>query len=174
VGNRRLTYEDLREWLRAEALAFEQERQTRVVGRRGPDGESVYRDEPRGLYGIGVANADLVADFAGRDRKTILAYRKADWPKSAWLPFMQQDWKPFPQAPELTEEDLEREFCLIVRRYRRAGRHRTFGEDFINLLEQGHLDLSSIDRETVTDEELAEIFQVTVRTIRRRKVRDLL
>ena len=92
MGNRRLTYPDLRGWLVAEAEAIAEERRGRVLGRRGKDGETVYEKKPRDFITSGPASADLVAEYAGRDRKTVLSYRKADWPKSAWLPLMTNDF----------------------------------------------------------------------------------
>ena len=174
MANRRLTYVDLREWLVAEQRAIANERAGRVVGRRGQDGETVYETKPRDVITSGPANADLVADYAGRDRKTILRYRKADWPRSAWLPLMQNDWKPFAGTPEPSEEDLEQEFHRFIARYRRGGRHRASGEVLLDALDRGALQVPGIDAASMSDEELADYFGVSAKTIQRRRVRDRL
>ena len=174
MGNRRLTYEDLCAWLDAESMAFDQEREGRWLGRRVKDGEPGQVWKSRSFLTSGPANAELVAEIAARDRKTILAYRRADWPKSAWLPFM-RDRSRWPKGYEPTEAELESEFRkLLWRRFGRGGRHKGPGEIMIDLLERGSsLHVNGIDA-SMSDQELASALGVSVKTIRRRKVRNLL
>jgi hypothetical protein len=87
---------------------------------------------------------------------------------------MRNDWVPLPGTPEPTEADLEREFNGHIARYRRGGRHKGTGEILLDLLEDGSLRAPDIDADSMTDEELADYFHVSAKTIQRRKVRDKL